>query len=380
MGAPRRTELRRSRGHRAPVWRRSSCIGSSSLRASSRVLARRVGRRRSRRSDRAASSSHRSRAPRRIPLFDGVAENPTRARGRARRGSRSRSFPAAASSGSPSATMKSLRRGSGTDVAGSRPYRPGDDIDSIDWAASARLSTARGSDEFVVRERYAEEAPKVAVVCDRRPEMAHGRRRTCRGSTSRGNACRRVGLVERAVSTRGVSSPTSTIADGDPYWRATDDRARGSRIGGSDGSAGRLSSGASGAMAACSLTICGHRRAVPPAGSFVFLLSDFLEPLAAEDWLGAIESRWDVVPVVIQDPVWEQSFPDVSGMAFPFADPRTGRVAHLRLTPNEVSVRRARNEERLARVVGQPSRPLHRAHPALGPRARPRTAGVRGLD
>ena len=39
--------------------------------------------------------------------------------------------------------MKSLRRGSGTDVAGSRPYRPGDDMDSIDWAASARLSTAR---------------------------------------------------------------------------------------------------------------------------------------------------------------------------------------------------------------------------------------------
>jgi hypothetical protein len=31
-------------------------------------------------------------------------------------------------------TMKSLRRGSGTDVAGSRPVPPGDDMDSIDWA------------------------------------------------------------------------------------------------------------------------------------------------------------------------------------------------------------------------------------------------------
>ena len=69
--------------------------------------------------------------------------------------------------------MKSLRRGSGTDVAGSRPYRPGDDMDSIDWAASARLSTARGADEFVVRERFAEEAPKIILVCDRRPSMAH---------------------------------------------------------------------------------------------------------------------------------------------------------------------------------------------------------------
>ena len=27
----------------------------------------------------------------------------------------------------------------------------------------------------------------------------------------------------------------------------------------------------------------------------------------------AIEHRWDIVPVVIQDPTWEQSFPDVEG-------------------------------------------------------------------
>ena len=53
-------------------------------------------------------------------------------------------------------TMRSVRRGRGTEVAGGRPYRPGDDIRSIDWAASARLSSARGQDDFVVRERYAE--------------------------------------------------------------------------------------------------------------------------------------------------------------------------------------------------------------------------------
>src|SRR5918997_5528759 len=69
--------------------------------------------------------------------------------------------------------MRSLRRGSGSDIAGSRPYRPGDDMDEIDWAASARLSTARGQDEFIVRERFAEEAPKIVIVSDRRPQMAH---------------------------------------------------------------------------------------------------------------------------------------------------------------------------------------------------------------
>src|SRR4029453_1790745 len=43
---------------------------------------------------------------------------------------------------------------------------------TIDWAASARLSSARERDEFIVRERFAEEAPRVVIVSDRRPEMA----------------------------------------------------------------------------------------------------------------------------------------------------------------------------------------------------------------
>ena len=30
---------------------------------------------------------------------------------------------------------------------------------------------------------------------------------------------------------------------------------------------------------------------------------------ARETWLTAVEHLWDVIPVVIQDPVWEQSFP-----------------------------------------------------------------------
>src|ERR671918_1437010 len=68
--------------------------------------------------------------------------------------------------------LTSARRGPGSDVAGSRPYRPGDDVDTIDWNASARLSSARGTDEFIVRERFAEDAPKVVIVCDRRPGMA----------------------------------------------------------------------------------------------------------------------------------------------------------------------------------------------------------------
>ena len=69
-------------------------------------------------------------------------------------------------------SMHGARRGSGSDIAGSRPYVPGDDPHRIDWGASARLSAARASDEFVVREYLADEAPRVVVCLDRRPGMS----------------------------------------------------------------------------------------------------------------------------------------------------------------------------------------------------------------
>jgi uncharacterized protein (DUF58 family) len=67
------------------------------------------------------------------------------------------------------------RRGIGADVAGSRPYQPGDDRDSIDWAATARLSSARDTDEFVVREHYADEAPGDGAVLGRAAVAAQER-------------------------------------------------------------------------------------------------------------------------------------------------------------------------------------------------------------
>jgi hypothetical protein len=77
------------------------------------------------------------------------------------------------------------------------------------------------------------------------------------------------------------------------------------------------------------------------------VLSDFLPAPSKEVWLPALEHRWDVVPVVIQDPTWEQSFPDVDGIVVVLRDPATGRVLPVRLTAQEVAERRAANEERL---------------------------------
>ena len=53
------------------------------------------------------------------------------------------------------------------------------------------------------------------------------------------------------------------------------------------------------------------------------------------------------MPVVIQDPRWEQSFPDVGGLSIPVLDPATATRGTLRLTAREARQRRAENEARL---------------------------------
>jgi hypothetical protein len=83
----------------------------------------------------------------------------------------------------------------------------------------------------------------------------------------------------------------------------------------------------------------------------VFVVSDFLTPPAADVWADAIERRWDIVPVVIQDPVWEQSFPDVSSVLVPVAVPGTSRLRLIRLSDDEVAARRRDHEERYERTL-----------------------------
>jgi uncharacterized protein (DUF58 family) len=244
--------------------------------------------------------------------------------------------------------MRSLRRGSGTDIAGSRPYHPGDDMDAIDWAASARLSTAKGRDEFVVRERFAEEAPKIVIVCDRRPQMAHFA--SPLPWLDKPEAMRHtVELVLASAGAAGGFVGYLDYADGDPHWR----QPKGERklIELKDERLWSMEYGGPADWLERSFEhLANHPRAVSP-GTFVFVLSDFV-PAAPDDvWLTAIANRWDLVPVVIQDPVWEQSFPDVSGIVVSLRDPATGRVRSVRLRKKEVEARRAANEQRLEELT-----------------------------
>ena len=121
--------------------------------------------------------------------------------------------------------VRSARRGIGSDVASTREYHPGDDVAWMDWAASARLSAARGTDEFVVRERFADEAPRVVVLCDRRPSMSIPAS-DFRPLDKPGALLTALDLI--GASARAARSLTGYLdfADGEPFWRPPRTEAR----------------------------------------------------------------------------------------------------------------------------------------------------------
>ena len=250
--------------------------------------------------------------------------------------------------GLPFGDLASRRRGHGSDVIGTRPYEIGDPVSTIDWFASARLSAATGRDEFIVRDHAADEAPRVVLVCDRRPAMGIYEAPLPWLSKARVLEEATAALVASAIASRAdVASLDYGDGGGEPYWlppgrkdvpwlaqerqaaagfRAADDNVE------------------------VALAFLGRLHSDLPTGTFVFVLSDFVTDFHPDVWLDASGHGWDLVPVVIQDPVWEQSFPDVGSVSLPVADPRSGRVELVRLSRREARELRVRNTERLERL------------------------------
>ena len=241
----------------------------------------------------------------------------------------------------------SRRRGSGNEIASSRPYRRGDAIRLVDWAASARLSTARGTDEFVVRDHFAEDAVRIVVVADRSPSMAlFPRSLPWLDKPAAARAALRMIIASGAATNAmigaawaGASTPSIVPLRRDhAQWRAIEQRVTG---GTPDGPPDSLDQ---------SLELLSRAARTVPAGTFVFILSDFLPPPSRDRLTDALAAGWDVVPVVVQDPVWERSFPDVSGVTLPLADPDRGALSLVRLSRGETTARRELNEQRAGQL------------------------------
>jgi len=233
----------------------------------------------------------------------------------------------------------SRRRGTSDDVVGGRPYQVGDDVRRIDWATSARLSALRGEDHFVVRESYGEEAPIVCFTVDRSASMALYPREY--PWLNKPDAVRRMAEIV-ALSAGHYHCPLAFL-DADS-WRAPStatgleelvELVDGRRY---DRSEDTIDS------------LFGTLRSVEhllPGGTFVFCCSDFMQVPSTQALAMIVDAEWTLVPVIVQDPLWEQSYPEAAGeVALPVYD-ETGRFRLLRQSRTEVRERRAANEERL---------------------------------
>ena len=258
--------------------------------------------------------------------------------------------------GLPFGDLPSRRRGAGGDVIGTRPYEAGDPVSTIDWFATARLSAAYGHDEFVVRDRSADEAPRVVLVSDRRPAMGlfppslpwlEKPRAVVEAATS---------IAASAAAARSDVASLDLAGDAGPYWLPPGRRDRVWLVAERLGDETPFDAPEDNVEQALTF-LAGMRSDLPP-GTFVFVLSDFLVSPPDAGWVEAVAHGWDVVPVVIRDPVWEQSFPPVGGVGVPIMDPRSGRVSLVRLTRREAARRRDVNEERQRSLLAE--------HAALG--------------
>jgi hypothetical protein len=240
--------------------------------------------------------------------------------------------------------VRSVRRGIGSDVASSREYRPGDDVAWMDWAASAKLSAARSDDQFVVRERFADEAPRVVVLCDRRPSMAIHESMLRRLDKPQAIL---TALELIGASAHAARSLTGYVdyAHGDPFWRPP----RSERLA-EPGTFDRPFHAPEDTVTRGLAFLAAHRRDLPTQ-AFVFVLSDFIVPPDMDAWQGALEHMWELVPVIVQDPVWERSFPDVGGVTVGYAEPETGRVVPIHLSRREARRRRSEHEARYDGLV-----------------------------
>jgi hypothetical protein len=161
-------------------------------------------------------------------------------------------------------------------------------------------------------------------------------------------------IVESAIAARGAVGYLDWAQqdddDGGPFWLRPRARSPLELIAERDHGAG---------FDACERSLgrtfdfLGRSAGTLGAGSFIFVLSDFLDPPSPSMWLSGIARRWELVPVVIQDPTWEQSFPAVGPVLVLVVDPIGGEVLEVRLRRSEARAERERRERARADLLSE---------------------------
>lgn len=90
-----------------------------------------------------------------------------------------------------------------------------------------------------------------------------------------------------------------------------------------------------------------------PPGTMCFILSDFFAMPPKDQWRWLLKRMGlDLVPVLIQDPRLEQSFPvEFANIEIPYTDPHSGRVMRIAFTKGEARELKKRHEMRYRQIV-----------------------------
>lgn len=244
--------------------------------------------------------------------------------------------------GKPFGDSPAARRGLGDDQISVKPLEYGDDPRTIDWDAHRK----HPDDELQVRVYRRNESLGVVLIVDHMPSMQN---------PDPGNA---LGLLEKHATAiiAGEQIIQSTkqrhgaigyrdFANGELFMRRADGKTRMDRVRDRN-----LPYDHFGARAGQLAEHLKEFRSV--RGAFVFVLSDFLDDtlIDAEIWKGLVHD-YDPVPVLIQDPIWEQTFPEnVSGLILPFRSDLTGRPEDRRYSRDAARLQKRENETRLIQI------------------------------
>ena len=204
------------------------------------------------------------------------------------------------------------------------------------------MSSARLSDEFIVREHFAEDHPRVVLVVDRRPSMSLFPAELPWLNKPAAVAVSGRMIVESALAAQGFPGYLDLAEAHAPRWIAPNRRENAGLI--RDDELARSGYTAPKTTSSPHFTTSSARAPTFRAGSFVFVLSDFLVPPPQRAWRVAGSLGWDLVPVLLQDA-------DLGAVVS-----RRGRVhaaapEPVRLSRRDVTERRAANEQRLAELL-----------------------------
>lgn len=260
--------------------------------------------------------------------------------------------------------VPSTATGPGLEIADIRQMEPDDDPRYIDPIATALAMAIDEDADPVIRERLTELTLPVLFMVDRNPTMRLYDSQEFTGLLDKHWVVNVVGhtLVESALLKNAYvgyihqarfAHPNLGKRERDMFWRAPNlqggDRVRKVQR---NYFPRREFFAPKDTLARQMKFLATQSPEELPPGTMCFIFSDFFTLPRKDLWMW-LEKRMglDLVPVLVQDPLMEQSFPlELANVEITYVDPLSGRVMRIAFTRRKARELKRRNEQRFRRI------------------------------